>query len=109
MASVEPSCFPVVVRTRPQVDCDPDLPLPVYKGHESLMEDGQDAIVSGRESIIKNSDVSWEICVVSDQSPVVVPKLAAVPLAVPVVVETRPHFPTQSDPQTLKNIPLPPL
>ena len=48
--------LPVVVQTRPQVGCDPDLPLPVYKGQESLMEDGPDDIVSGRESIIKRSD-----------------------------------------------------
>ena len=74
-----------------QVSCDPALPLPVYKGQESLMEDGPDAVVSGRESIIKHSDVRREICVVSDQCPGVVPKLAAVPLAVPVVVQTRPQ------------------
>ena len=30
VAAVEPSCFPVAVQTRPQVGCDPDLPLPVY-------------------------------------------------------------------------------
>ena len=88
---MEPLCFPVVVQTRPQVGCDPDLSLPMYKGQESLVEDGPDVIVSGWESIIKNSDVSREICVVSDQGPVVVPKLAAMPLAVPVVVQTRPQ------------------
>ena len=86
-----PLALPVVVQTRPQVGCEPDLPLPVYKGQESLMEDGPDDIVSGRESIIKRSDVRREICVVSDQDQVVVPKLAAVPLAVPVVVQTRPQ------------------
>ena len=83
--------LPVVVQTRPQVDCDLDLPLPVDKGQESLMEDSSDDIVSGRESIIRRSDVRREICVVSDQDPVVVPKLAVVPLAVPVVVQTRPQ------------------
>ena len=67
------------------------MPLPVYKGQESLVEDGPDVIVSRRESIIKKSDVSREICVVSDQFPVVVPKLAAVPLAIPVVIQTRPQ------------------
>ena len=39
MTAVEPLCFPVVVQTRPQVGCDPDLLLPVYKGQESLVED----------------------------------------------------------------------
>ena len=86
-----PLALPVVVQTRPQVGCDPDLPLPVYKGHESLREDGPDDIVSGREFIIKRSDVHREICVVSDQLPVAVPKLAAVPLAVSVVAQTRPR------------------
>ena len=38
--AVEPLCLPVVVQTRPQVGCDPDLPLPVDKGKESLVEDG---------------------------------------------------------------------
>ena len=85
--AVAPLCFPVVVQTRPQMDCDPGLPLPVYKGQESLVEDGPDVIVSGRESIIKQTDVS---VVRSVWYPVVVPKLAAVPLAVPVVVQMRP-------------------
>ena len=84
-------CFPVVVQTRPQGGCDPVLPLPVCKGQDFLAVDGPDVIVSGRESIITKSDVSCEICVVSDQLPVVVPKLAAVPLAVSVVVQTRPQ------------------
>ena len=86
-----PLPLPVVVQTGPQVGCDPDLPLPVYKGQESLREDGPDDIVSGRESIIKRSDVRRKICVVSDQLLVVVPKLAAVPLAVSVVTHTRPR------------------
>ena len=89
MTAVVPLALSVVVQTRQQVGCDPDLPLPVSKGQESLMEVGPDDIVSGRESIIKHSDVRRDICVVSDQGPVVVPKLAAVPLAVPVVVQTR--------------------
>ena len=42
-------------------------------------------------AIIKRSDFHREICVVSDQLPVVVPKLAAVPLAVSVVAQTRPR------------------
>ena len=37
------------------------------------------------------SDVSHDICVVSDQLPVVMPRLAAVPLAVSVVAQTRPR------------------
>ena len=86
-----PLALPVVVQTRPQVGCDPDLPLPVYKGQESLREDGPDDIVSGWESINKRSDVRREICVVSDHLPVVVPKLAVVPLAISVVAQTRPR------------------
>ena len=78
MAAVESLCFPVVVQTRPQGGCDPVLP--VCRGQDFLAVDGPDVIVSGRESIIAKSDVSCEICVVSDQLPVVVPKLAAVPL-----------------------------
>ena len=89
-AAVESLCFHVVVQTRPQEGCDLVLPLPVCKGQEFLAEDGPDVIVSGRESIIAESDVSCEICVVSDQLPVVVPKLAAVLLAVSVVSQTRP-------------------
>ena len=38
VVAVEPLCFPVVVQTRPQVGCDPDLSLPVYKGQDSLVE-----------------------------------------------------------------------
>ena len=91
MAAVESLCFPVVVQTRPQGGCDPVLPLPVCKGQDFLVENGPDIIVSGRESIITESDVSCEICMVSDQLLVVVPKLAAVPLAVSVVAQTRPR------------------
>ena len=55
------------------------------------MMDDPEVIVSGRESIITESDVSCEICVVSDQLPVVVPKLAAVLLTASVVAQTRPQ------------------
>ena len=34
-AAVESLCFPVVVQTRPQGDCDPVLPLPVARGRIS--------------------------------------------------------------------------
>ena len=78
MAAVESLCFPVVIQTRPQEGCDPFLPLTACKGQEFLVEDGPDVIVSGRESIITESDVSCEICVVSDLFPVVVPKLVTV-------------------------------
>ena len=71
--------------------CDPVLPLLVCQGQDFLAEDGPEVIVSGRESIITDSDVSCEICVVPDQLPVVVPKSAAVPLAVSVVAQTRPR------------------
>ena len=88
---VEPLCLPEVVLMRPQVGCDPALPLPVDTGKVSLAEDGPDVIVSGQKSNVGRSDVSREICVVPDQCPVVVPRLAAVPLVLPVVVQTRPH------------------
>ena len=87
---MESLCFPVVVQTRPQGGCDPVLTLPVCKGQDFLAEDGPDVIVSGREFIILESDVRCEICVVSDQFLVVEPKLAAVPLAVSVIAQTRP-------------------
>ena len=90
MTAVESFCFPVVVQTRPQGGCDPVLPLLVCQGQDFLAEDGTEVIVSGRESIITDSDVSCEICVVLDQLPVVVPRLAAVPLAVSVVAQMRP-------------------
>ena len=54
--AVEPLCLPVVVQTRPQVGCDPDLPLPVDKGKESLVEDGLDVIFSGLKLNVKTSD-----------------------------------------------------
>ena len=82
----------VVVQTRPQVGCGPDLPLPVDEGMESLDDDdGLDVFFSGRESTMNISDVSHDLCVEPDQCPVVVHKLAAVPLAIPVVVQTRPQ------------------
>ena len=87
--ALEPLCLPEVVLTRPQVGCDPDLPLPVKTGKVSLVEDGLDVIVSGRKSNVGRTDVSREICVVPDQCPVVVPKLAVEPLVLPVVVQTR--------------------
>ena len=83
--------MPVVVQTRPQVSCYPALPLPVYKGQESLMEDGPDDIVSGQESIIPDPDVRCGICVIPDRLPVVVPRSAAVLLAASVVAQTRPR------------------
>ena len=85
-AAVESLCFPVVVQTRPQGGCDPVLPLSMCKGQDFLAEDGPVVIVSGRESIITESDVSCGICVVLDQLPVVVPKLA-----VSVVAQMRPQ------------------
>ena len=90
-AAVKPLCLPGVVQTRPQVGCDLDLPLLVDKGKESLDDDGPDVIFSGRKSNVKRSDVSRDICVVPDQFPVVVPKLSAEPLVLPVVVPTRPQ------------------
>ena len=88
---MEPLCLPEVVQTRPQVGCDPNLPLPVNTGKVSLVEDGLDVIVSGQKSNVDRSDVSREICVVPDQCPVVVPKMAAEPLLLTVVVQTRPQ------------------
>ena len=74
-----PLAVPVVVQTRPQVGCGPDLPLPVDEGKESLDDDGLDVIFSGRESTVKVLDVSCDICVEPDQFPVVVPKEAVEP------------------------------
>ena len=72
--------LPAIVQTRPQVGCDPDLPLPVDKGKESLVEDGPDVIVSGWKLDMKISDVSRGICVIPDEFPVIVPKKAVEPL-----------------------------
>ena len=90
-AAVEPLCFPVVGPTRPQGDCDPGWPLLMGKGRDFLPGDDPEVRVSGRESQVAESDVSPEICVVSDQFPVVAPRLAVVPLAVSVVAQTRPR------------------
>ena len=81
-----PLAVSVVTQTRPQVGRGKDLPLLADEGRESLPEDGLDVIISGWESTVRMSDVSRGICVVSDQLPVVMPRLAAVPLAVSVVV-----------------------
>ena len=86
--AVEPLCLPVVVQTRLQVGCDPDLPLPVDKAKELLVEDGPDVIFSGWKLNVM-SDVSREICVVPDEFLVVVAKKAVEPLVLPVVVMTR--------------------
>ena len=56
-----------------------------------LVEDGPGVIVSGRKSNVGRTDVSCEICVVPDQCPVVVPKMAVEPIVLPVVVQTRPQ------------------
>ena len=90
-AAVEPLCFPVVIQTRPQGDCEPSWPLLMGKGRDFLAGDEPEAMVSGRESKVAESNVSHEICVVSDQFPVVAPRLAAVPLAVSVVAQARPQ------------------
>ena len=87
--AAEPLVLPVVVQTRPQVGCGPDLPLPVDEGKASLVVDGLDVIFSGRKSNVKGSDVSSDICVVPDLFPVVMPKKAAEPLVLPVVALTR--------------------
>ena len=86
-----PLAVSVVAQTRPRVGRGQDLPLLVDEGRESLPEDGLDVILSGRESTVRMSDVSREIGVVSDQLPVVMPRLAAVPLAVSVIAQTRPR------------------
>ena len=72
-AAVESLCFPVVNPTRPQGGCDPVLPLPILRGRDFLAVDDPEVIVSGRESKVAESDVGREICVVSDQLPVVMP------------------------------------
>ena len=42
--AVEPLCLPVVVQTRPQVGCDPNLTLPVDEGKDSQVVDGPDVM-----------------------------------------------------------------
>ena len=71
--AVEPIVLPVVVQTRQQVGCGPDLPSPVDEGKESLVVDGLDVILSD----VKGSDVSRDICVVPDLFPVGMSKKAA--------------------------------
>ena len=73
------------------VGWSPDLPLLVAEGRESLHDDSLDVILSGRESTMRMSNVSRDICVEPDHLPVVAPKLAVVPLAIPVVAQTRPR------------------
>ena len=55
--ATEPLVLPVVVQTRPQVGCGPNLPWPVDEGKESLVVDSLDVIISGRKSNVKGSDV----------------------------------------------------
>ena len=89
LAAVPRAVF-MVAQTRPQVGWGPDLPLPVDEGRESL-HDSLDVILSGPESTMRMSNVGRDICVELDHLPVVVPKLAAVPLAVSVVAQKRPR------------------
>ena len=89
--AVESLCSPVVVQTRLQGGCGPVVPLHMCQGHDFLTNIGPEVVVSGRESIISDPDVCGEICVMPDQLPVVVPKLAAVPLAASVVAQMRPR------------------
>ena len=86
-----PLAVSVVAQTRPRVGCGPDLPLPVDGGIESFHDDGLDVLLSGRESTVIILDVSRGICLEPEQLPVVVSKEAVEPLAVPVVVPTRPQ------------------
>ena len=81
----------MVVPTRPQGGCDPVLPLPIPRGRDFRVVDDPEVIVSGQESKVAELDVGREICVVSDQLPVVMPRLAAVPLAVSVVAQMKPR------------------
>ena len=60
-----PLAISVVAQMRPRVGRGPDLPLPVDGGRESLPEDGLDAILSGRESTVRMSNVKcqpWHLC-----------------------------------------------
>ena len=90
-AAVESLCFPGVVQTRPQGGCDPVLPLPGSRERYFLGVDDPEGLVSGRESIQAESDVNIALCMVPDQRPFEMPKLAAVPLAFSVVAQTRPR------------------
>ena len=78
MTAVEPLGLPVVVQTRPQVSCDPNLTLPVEEGKDSQLN-------------VEIADVSREICVVPDEFPVFVATMAVQPLVLPVVVMMRPQ------------------
>ena len=50
-----------------------------------------DMILPGREMDVEISDVDRDICVLPDEFPVVVDKMAVEPLFLPVVVKTRPQ------------------
>ena len=91
VTAVESLCSHVVVQRRLQGGCDPVLPLCMCQGQDFLTKNSSKVVVSGQVSIITDPDVRGEICVRPDQLPVVVPKSAAVPLAVSVVAQTRPR------------------
>ena len=75
-----PLAISVVAKTRPRVGRGPDLPWLVDGGSESLPED-----ISRRESTVRVSDVSRDICVEPELLLVVMSTDAVEPLAVPVV------------------------
>ena len=89
--AVESLCSHVVVQTRLLGGCDPVLPLCMCQGQDFLTTNCPEIVVTGQVSIITDPDVRGEICVRPDQLPVVVPKSAALPLAVSVVAQTRPR------------------
>ena len=94
---VEPLFLPVVIRTRSQVGCDPNLTLPVEEEKDSQVEDGLGVIMPGRELDVEISDVDRDICVVPDEFPVVVDRTAVEPLFLHVVVKTRPQVGCELD------------
>ena len=66
--------LPVVVETGPQFDCDMDI------------------LLSGRDIEVEITDIGRDIRVLPDVCPVMFDETAAVPLSLPVVVETEPLF-----------------
>ena len=74
-----PMSLPVVVETGPQFDCDTDI------------------LLSGRDVEVEITDIGWDIRVLPDVFPVLSEETAAVPMSLPVVVQTGPQFDCDTD------------
>ena len=86
--AVEPLFLPVVIKTRPQVDCDPDLTLSVDEEKDSQVEDGPD-VLSGRVMDMGDPDVGRNIQVLMDVGPMMIDGSDTDPLSLPVVANTE--------------------